>query len=301
MEPHKKHVAMKVSWISIVSNVLLSTFKLFAGFFANSGAMISDAVHSLSDVFSTFIVMIGINLSNKDSDKKHPYGHERFECVAAIVLSVLLCITGIGIGYSGILKVIPGEEGEISVPGMLALIAAIISIAIKETLYWFTRATAKRINSGALMADAWHHRSDALSSVGSFIGIAGARLGIPVMDPIASIVICIFIVKAAVSIFMDAVGKMTDKACDEETVEEMKSIITAQEGVLGISEIKTRLFGDKIYVDVEIWADGNDSLYLTHEIAHRIHDTIEVSFTNVKHCMVHVNPAEENDKNITIC
>ena len=140
------------------------------------------------------------------------------------------------------------------------------------------------------MADAWHHRSDALSSVGSFAGIIGARLGFPFMDPIASVVICIFIVKAAVSIFLDAIGKMTDKSCDETTVEEMKRIISAQEGVIGVSEIKTRLFGDRIYVDVEIRANGEDTLSLTHEVVHRVHDTIEVHFENVKHCLVHVSP-----------
>ncbi len=300
MELDRKHIAMKVSWISIVGNVLLCVFKLFAGFFANSSAMISDAIHTLSDVLSTFIVIVGIKLSNQDSDKKHQYGHERFECVAAIVLAAILGITGIGIGYSGVEKIIFGNKEQLAVPGMLALIAAIVSIAIKETMYWYTRAAAKRINSGALMADAWHHRSDALSSVGSLIGIAGARLGFPIMDPIASVVICIFIFKAAVSIFMDAVGKMTDKACEQSTIEKMRKIITAQEGVLGIAELKTRLFGDKVYVDVEIFADGKDSLSSTHEIAHKIHDEIESHFPNVKHCMVHVNPADQIDKTINI-
>ena len=285
-----QQIAMKVSWVSIISNIVLSAFKLFAGIFAHSAAMVSDAVHSISDVFSTFIVMIGVKLSGKEADKKHPYGHERFECVAAVILAVILCLTGLVIGYSGIQKVILGDYGDMTMPGTLALIAAIVSIAVKETMYWYTRITAKRINSGALMADAWHHRSDALSSVGSFAGIIGARLGLLFMDPIASVIICVFIVKAAVSIFMDAIGKMTDKSCDEATIEEMKRIVLAQEGVIGVDQIKTRLFGDRIYVDVEIRANGEDSLSITHEVAHRVHDTIESHFVRVKHCMVHVSP-----------
>jgi cation diffusion facilitator family transporter len=288
------NIAMQVSWVSIGSNVLLSAFKLFAGIFANSAAMVSDAIHSISDVFSTFIVMIGLKMSRKEADNIHPYGHERFECVAAIILAIILCLIGLGIGYSGIQKVIFRDNSELTIPGTLALVAAIVSIAVKETMYWYTIMVAKRINSGALMADAWHHRSDALSSIGSFVGIFGAKLGFPIMDPIASAVICLFIVKASVSIFIDAVGKMTDKSCDESIIAEMKSLILAQEGVIGIDKIKTRLFGNSIYVDVEVSANSEDSLSLVHEIAHRVHDVIEESFENVKHCMVHVNPEQKS-------
>ena len=187
-------LAMKVSVISVIVNLLLSVFKLIAGILAKSGAMISDAVHSASDVFSTFVVMIGVTISEKESDKEHPYGHERLECVAAIILSMVLAITGLGIGVTGIRNIANGESGVLEAPGLLALIAAVVSIAVKEWMYWFTRAAAKKINSGALMADAWHHRSDALSSIGAFVGILGARLGYPILDPIASIIICIFVI-----------------------------------------------------------------------------------------------------------
>ncbi len=290
-----EQIAMRVSWFSIAWNLLLSAFKLFAGIFAQSGAMVSDAVHSASDVFSTFIVMIGVKMANKESDKGHPYGHERMECVAAVLLAVILGATGIGIGYAGLMKAVSGNRGEMTVPGLLALVAALVSIAVKEAMYWYTRAAAKKINSGALLADAWHHRSDALSSVGSFAGILGARLGLPVLDPIASVVICLFIVKAAFDIFRDAVGKMTDRACDDSTIEEIKAVVSEQEGVLGIDQIKTRLFGDKIYIDIEIRADGSDTLERAHTVAHKIHDVIEEMFPKVKHCMVHVNPEVNTD------
>ena len=286
-------IAMRVSAVSIIVNLALSLFKLIAGIAAHSGAMVSDAVHSASDVFSTFIVMIGVTISGKESDKEHPYGHERLECVASLLLAMVLALTGLGIGKTGVEKILGGEAAGLAVPGLLALIAAVSSVAVKEWMYWYTRAAAKKINSGALMADAWHHRSDALSSIGAFIGILGSRMGYPILDPIASLVICLFILKAAYDIFQDALAKMVDKACPEEVVNQMREIILAQEGVEGIDDIKTRLFGAKMYVDVEISVDGDKTLRAAHEIANRVHDAIEDAFPEVKHCMVHENPTEE--------
>lgn len=283
---------MIVSFVSIVANVILSVFKLFAGIFAHSGAMISDAVHSASDVFSTIVVIIGIRISSRKSDKEHPYGHERMECVAAIVLATILAVTGLGIGYGAAGKILSGDYADIVVPGRLALVAAAASIAVKESMYWYTRFNAKKIDSSALMADAWHHRSDALSSVGALVGIAGARLGFPVCDAAASLCICFFIAKASYDIFKDAVDKMVDKACDEATETELKNCALAQEGVLGVDLLRTRVFGNKIYVDIEIRADGDETLREAHGIAERVHDSIEGNFARVKHIMVHVNPAE---------
>ena len=282
--------AVTVSAVSIIGNAVLSLFKLLAGIFANSGAMVSDAVHSASDVFSSLIVIIGVKMSAKASDREHPYGHERFECVAAIVLAAVLCITGLFIGYTAIGRIAAGKTEEEPIPGVLALAAAIISILCKEGMYWYTRYYAKRLDSGALMADAWHHRSDALSSVGALVGIAGARMGVPALDKIASLIICVFIVKAAYDIFMDAVSKMVDRSCNEETEREISQCAAEQRGVLGVDLIQTRVFGSKIYVDIEIRADGNMTLAESHEIAEQVHDAIENRFAKVKHIMVHVNP-----------
>ena len=258
-----EQVVMKVSKTSIFTNVFLSVFKLAAGILASSEAMISDAVHSASDVFSTFIVIVGVKLSRKEADKEHPYGHERMECVAALLLAVVLFLTGIGIGYYGIRNILSGNY-------------------------------AKRVNCGALMADAWHHRSDALSSVGSFIGIFGARLGFPVMDSVAGVAICIFIVKAAYDIFKDAIDKMVDKSCDDSMVAQLRSTVLRQPGVMRVDALTTREFGNRIYVDVEIAADGRKTLRETHAIAEEVHNQIEQEFPNVKHIMVHVNPYEES-------
>lgn len=291
-EKNYEKTAMRISFVSIVINVILSLFKALAGLISHSGAMISDAIHSASDVFSTIVVIIGVKISGKESDKEHPYGHERMECVAAILLATILAITGLGIGWSAVTKIMAGNYDQLEVPGVLALAAAIVSIVVKEAMYWYTRAGAKKIDSGALMADAWHHRSDSLSSIGALIGIGGARLGFPILDPIASVVICIFIEKAALDIFMDAVNKMVDKACDEETEARMRDCVIGQEGVLGVDLLRTRTFGNKVYVDIEICADGDKTLREAHNIAENVHDSVEREFPKVKHIMVHVNPKE---------
>ena len=283
-------VAMSVSKISIIINVFLSIFKFFAGIFAHSGAMVSDAIHSASDVFSTVVVMIGIKMSVKEADEEHPYGHERMESVAAIVLATILAITAIGIGKAGIDKIAEASYSGIGIPGVLALIAAVISLIVKEAMFWYTKINAQRINSGALMADAWHHRSDALSSVGAFAGILGARMGLPILDPIASVVICIFIGKAAYDIFKDAVDKMVDKKCDDAMEKRIEELALCQRGVLSIHSLKTRMFGNRIYVDIEIVADKDKTLEQAHAIADEVHDEIEKEFQEIKHIMVHVNP-----------
>ena len=285
-------VANRVSMITIIGNIALSVIKLLAGIIAHSNAMISDAVHSASDVFSTIVVIIGIKLASKKSDKEHPYGHERLECVAAIVLAIVLFITGLGIGMEALKNIASGNYDNLQVPGILALIAAILSIVTKEGMYWYTRYYAKKIDSSALMADAWHHRSDAFSSIGALIGIGGARLGFPIMDSIASLVIFVFIVKAAFDIFKDAMDKMVDHSCDEAMENQLRDCIMRNDNVLGIDILQTRIFGNKIYVDVEIQADGSLTLQEGHKIAEAVHDDIERTFPKVKHIMVHVNPAE---------
>lgn len=292
-----QRVANKVSVITIIGNVILSVFKLMAGFIAHSGAMVSDAVHSASDVFSTFVVMIGVRMSTKDSDKEHPYGHERLECVAAILLAFVLFLTGLAIGIKAITNIFSGDYADLQVPGMLALVAAMVSILGKEAMYWYTRHYAKKIDSGALMADAWHHRSDAFSSIGALVGIGGARMGYPVMDSVASLIIFFFILKAAYDIFKDAMDKMVDHACDEETETQMRACVMEHEQVLGIDMLQTRIFGNKIYVDVEIQVNGDYTLREAHSIAEDVHEQIEENFPKVKHIMVHVNPGEEENIN----
>jgi len=292
MKKSNEQVALSAARNSIIINIVLSAFKLFAGIFANSAAMVSDAVHSFTDLISTVIAIIGVKLANKKPDKEHPYGHERFECVATLVLALLVFSVGIGIGWAGVQRIISGDFAELAIPGILALIAAVVSIGVKEAVYWYMRAAAKKIDSSALMADAWHSRIDGISSIGSFIGILGARLGFPVLDSVAAIVICLFIIKTAISIMQDALGRMTDRACDDETIAAMGEVILAQTSVDGIDQLRTRIFGSRIYVDVDISVAPSFTIGEGHNIAQQVHDAIESSFPKVKHCMVHVNPSE---------
>jgi len=279
---------VKVSVITIIANAILAAFKFITGIVGKSNAMISDSVHSFSDVLSTFIVIIGLKISNKQADTEHPYGHERMESIAAFILASMLFVTGILIGIEGIKNVF--NASNIVKPSIIALVAAIISILTKEWMYWYTIYNAKKIKSESLKADAWHHRSDALSSIGSLIGIAGSMLGFAILDSLASIIICLFIIKVAYDIFKDSLDKVVDRSCSEDKVIEIEKQAYEIEGVINVDLIKTRMFGNKIYIDLEISADRNMTLERAHEIAHQVHDSIEEKFTDVKHCMVHVNP-----------
>lgn len=287
---YEQKMIKQVSAVGIFGNVLLVIFKLFAGIIGNSAAMVSDAVHSASDVVATLVAFIGVRASKKEADSKHPYGHERIECVASLILGSILFMTGIGIGIASVKKIILGQSDGIESPKEIALIAAIISIVTKELMFRYTRAVAKKLNSDAFMADAWHHRSDAFSSIGSLIGIGAAMLGFKIMDPIAGLIICIFIFKIAFDVIMVAISKMLDTSCGKEYEDKMTNFISAQEGVIGVDLLRTRTFGNKIYVDAEISVDGNLRLREAHSIAERVHNEVENNFDNIKHIMIHVNP-----------
>ena len=284
-------IAKRLSFVGILGNILLSAFKLYAGILGKSGAMVSDAVHSLSDVFATCIAYFGVIMSKRPEDREHPYGHERMECVASLILGLLLAGTGLGIGYSGIQKLFAGEELEI--PTMLPLFAAVLSIAVKEGMFRYTMYYAKKMDSSAFKADAWHHRSDALSSIGSFAGIALARMGFPIMDPIAGLLICLVILKVAYDILKDALDKMLDTSCGKDLEQNIRSFIAKQPGVLHIDLLHTRQFGNKIYIDLEIAVKSDISLAQAHEIAERVHKNVEQEYPKVKHVMIHVNPDHE--------
>lgn len=287
---NSNRIILKATIVGVAGNIALSAFKLIAGIVGHSAAMISDAIHSLSDVLATAIAYTGVRLAKKEEDENHPYGHDRFEQVASLLLSGILFVTGIGIGYSGIISI---SSNSARTPGLIALAAALISIVVKEAMFWYTRHCAKKINSSAFMADAWHHRSDALSSVGALFGILGARLGYPVFDSIASIVICLFILKVAIDIFREALSKMTDKSCSTEFETELYGFINSNPGIESIDLLKTRQFGEKIYVDLEIGIDGEMKLVDAHNISAEIHNAVEKRYPNIKHIMIHMNPVEK--------
>ncbi|CAK7071440.1 cation-efflux pump [Tissierella sp. P1] len=288
MENYK--LGVRASWITVVVNIILAAFKVIAGIIGNSSAMIADGVHTLSDVLTTFVVLLGLRISSKEADKEHPYGHEKYESVFAKVLSMLLLLTGIFIGYEAIKVLISGETRT---PKLIALIAAFLSIIVKEGMYWYTIKIARKIKSISMEADAWHHRSDAFSSIGTFAGVLGAQLGFTALDPIAGIIVSIFVVKVGVDLYIKSVKELVDEAASEEVIEMIRAKSEFIDGVKGIKSLKTRVFGNRIYVDIEIFVDSNISVKSGHDIAEKVHDKLEAEISDIKHCMVHIEPFQK--------
>lgn len=279
----------KLAVVGIAGNCALTAFKLAAGILGNSAAMVSDAIHSLSDVLATAIAYIGTKIAQKAPDESHPYGHDRFECLASVILGAILLATGCGIGYGGISALLDGSAGS-AAPKTIALIAAAVSILTKEAMFQYTRHHARRIKSSAFEADAWHHRSDALSSIGALIGIGASMAGFPAADALASIVICLFIFKVAYEVVIGAVNNLLDTPCDPKIQESIRATIQSVPGIQRIDLLRTRSFGSKIYVDAEVAIDGTLALAAAHDIVEAAHDLVERDFPDVKHIMIHPNP-----------
>lgn len=280
----------KVAIVTIVVNLVLSIGKFVAGIVGNSTAMVSDAVHSASDVLSTFIVLIGARIAVKSEDRDHNYGHDKFENIASIILAMMLFATALALGYAGIQSIISATKGEFVKPSYIALVAAIVSIVVKEGMYWYTIYYAKKLDSQALKADAWHHRSDAFSSVASFIGILGAILGVLVLEGIATLFIAVLIIKVSYDIVKVVIKQLTDHAAPEELVGRIYKTIDEDKDVMNIDVLKTRISGSIIYVDAEIAVDSSLNIVDAHAIAERVHDKIEQDFKEVRHIAIHVNP-----------
>ncbi len=284
----------KVSAVSIIVNGLLSVIKLVTGFFAYSQALISDGVDSFADIFLTVIVLVGVNIGKKSKDDNHQYGHEKIESIASILLSAILLATAIGIGIKGVLSInhiILG--GEITSPKMIALFVAAVSIAAKEVLFRYAKRVAEKTNSSALLADAWNYRSDAIASIGSLVGIGGAMLGIRVLDSIASILIALLIIRVAVKVGIARINEVTDHAADIEVQQAIYDTIAKVKGVWFVDELRTRLHGSTLCVDVDIAVDGHISVEDAHFIADRVSEEVCSCGLGVKRCMVHINPYKE--------
>jgi cation diffusion facilitator family transporter len=283
---------LRVTLATMIANIGLAALKGAVGWLAGSAALLSDAANSASDVVHEIIVMIGVRLAAREADDDHPYGHERFESVVSIILGVIVFLTGASIGIEGLRKVWEGLSGSahLEAPEPVALWVAAGVIVFKGALFLFTRRQAHTLRSDVLRAAAADHGADVLGTLGGLIGIAGARLGLPIMDPLACLVIAAFILRTGVGIFATAVGQMTDKSGGEALDAQLHAIIAQDSAVVRVDRLHTRLFGDRIYVDVEIALPGTLLLDEAHEIAERVHETIEAQCLDVKHCMVHVNP-----------
>lgn len=280
-------VAKKITIFTIVINIILAIIKVVAGVISNSSAVIADGIHSFSDVATTIVAYIGIKLSGKEDDEDHQYGHEKLEPIMNKILALMLIGTAVGIIFKGYNDII---SKDVKIISNLAMYAAIISIVVKEWMYQYTIKAAKLIKSSLLKTDAWHHRTDAFSSIAVLIGVIGASRGIIILEPLATIVVGILIIKIAVKIYIKSASELMDKAAPKDVIEEIRKIVLGVEDVKRIDLLKTRVHGSKLYVDLEILLDGELSLYEAHDIAERVHDNLENQMDIIKHCMVHVNP-----------
>lgn len=284
----KYEEATKVTVISIVWNIILTLVKVLAGFVGKSNSMIADGIHSASDIVSSVGVLIGNKIAKMPNDKEHNYGHEKAETLVSFLLAMLLIYVAFKIGFNGINSLL--NLDKVQIPTILPLIISIISIVIKEYQYRITIKVANKINSPSLKADAWHHRSDALSSVAAFIGIGGSLLGFKPLEPIATVVVAIFIAKVGIDILMQSTNELMDYSLGEEEEEKITRIIESTEDVKTIRELRTRKHGSMSYVDLTICINKDLTVLQGHEIANNLEISILKNLQNIKGINIHVEP-----------
>ena len=286
--------AKKVTLVGFFLNIILTCGKLIAGYLGKSAAMVADGVHSLSDLFTDLIVLVFIGVSGKEKDSNHQYGHGKYETFATMLVSFALMLGGIGIFWSGLQKIIKSVNGEIiEQPGFIALIAAIVSIGLKEGLFWYTIKTGGKINSQVVIANAWHHRSDALSSIWVTLGISGAIfLGESwrILDPLASVVVSFFIVKVAWNLGKPSVGELLESSLPKDSEIEIFSIIKSVSGVKGQHNLRTRKIGNVVAVEVHVEVEKNLSVEASHEIATQVEMALRKRYGEHTHVGVHIEP-----------
>ena len=292
MERNKK--IYQVTLVGGVVNVVLLVFKFVAGILGHSAAMVADAVHSLSDFVTDIIVLVFVHISGKPEDKSHDYGHGKYETLAMTIIGMALLVVAIGIVYSGIEKIVAWTRGELlEAPGMLALWAALLSIVLKEGVYRYSMVKARVLNSQALEANAWHHRSDALSSIGTAIGIGGAILlgqRWTVLDPVASVIVGLFIVKVAVYLLRDGIGDLMEHSLPDEVEDEILRLAGSVDGVTKPHELRTRRIGNHYAIELHILMDGDITLREAHEKASEVENLLRRKYGEETHVAVHVEP-----------
>lgn len=295
-----KEVYRVTIWGSII-NVVLLILKFAAGILGHSAAMIADAIHSLTDFATDAVVLVCVTLGSKPVDKSHDYGHGKYETLATAMIALALLAVGVMICYSGVVKIygvmVLGETLE--QPGMVALIAAVVSIVLKEWAFRFTASVGRRCDSQAVMVNAWHHRSDALSSVGTMFGIGGAIFLGPrwaVLDPLAAIVVSVFIVRASLGLIKQAVDELTDASLPEATENEIMEIAGKEEGVQEIHNLRTRRIGNSIAIDMHVRMLGSTTLFDAHQRATNIEHRLKDRYGKGTYVNVHLEPIKVNGK-----
>ena len=284
----------KVTLVGGAVNVILLLFKFVAGIVGHSAAMVADAIHSLSDFVTDLIVIVFVRISSKPEDKSHDYGHGKYETLAMTIIGMALLAVAIGIVYSGMTKIIAWANGEqLDAPGILALWAALVSVLLKEGVYHYSMVKARQLNSQAVEANAWHHRSDALSSIGTAIGIGGAIfLGQrwTVLDPVASVIVGIFIVKVSVDLLRDGIGDLMEQSLPDAVEEEIISLVASLSGVAEPHDLRTRRIGNHYAIELHILMDGDIPLKEAHDKASEVEDLLRQHYGEETHVAVHVEP-----------
>ena len=278
----------KVTIISILLNIVLTILKILSGILGNSTAIIADGLHSASDIITSVGILIGNRISRKPRDDEHQYGHEKAESLVSFILAAVLIGIALKIGYDGFKDLI--NINNILVPNALPLVVALISIAVKEYQYQITIRVAKKINSSSLKADAWHHRSDAFSSIAAFIGIGGAMLGFKILDPIASIIVAIVVIKVGIEILKSACDELMDSSISKEDIREIKSLIDNNKKIYGIKDFKSRKYGSIAYIDMSIFIDKSKTLEEAHDIADNLEHSIISNLNYIKEINIHTEP-----------
>ena len=286
----------KVTLLGGAVNVILLAFKFVAGILGHSAAMIADAVHSLSDFVTDLIVLIFVHISGKPQDKSHDYGHGKYETLALTIIGIALLIVALGIFSNGAQRIAAWRRGEVlNSPGMLALWAALISILLKELTYRYTIRKAKELDSPALEANAWHHRSDALSSIGTAVGIGGAILlgqRWAVLDPLASIVVGAFIVKVAVQLILQGMRDLLEHSLPDEVEDEIMRIAQSEPDVIAPHDLRTRRIGNRYAIELHILMSGEITLAKAHDHADSIENQLKEKFGQNTHVAIHMEPKE---------
>lgn len=289
----------KVTWIGSVVNLLLLAFKFLAGILAGSAAMIADAVHSLSDFITDVVVILFVRLSNKPQDKDHDYGHGKYETLATAIIGIALLAVGAGICWDGLLSIKAVWDGEmLEAPGWLAFVAAIVSIVSKEILFRYTVVVGRKTNSAAVVANAWHHRSDALSSIGTAVGIGGAIMLGPswrILDPLAAVVVSFFIMKVSVTLLKPCIDDLTERSLPDDVEMQIEKIANETPGVSELHNLRTRRIGNHYAIEMHVRMDGHLTLNEAHAKASQIEQRLRNSFGQQTHIGIHVEPVKNAD------
>lgn len=282
-------VGTKISVVGILINLALAVGKLAAGILGNSAAMISDAINSASDVLVTGVAMFGVWIGHRPSDDDHPYGHRRIETEITRILGLTLIVTGVAIGWSAVNTIRRGPTGT---PGLIALWAALATLGIKEGMYRYTVAAGRRIQSSALLASAWDHRSDAISSVAALLGILGARLGFPVADPLAGVAVALLIIFVGGRIYWEATTELVDTLPSPDLPEQVRKVIVEVPGVIDVQDVRGRKHGAEILLDVRLSVSRLATVEQGHAVGHNVKKRLLEEIPNVVDVLVHVNPSE---------